>query len=61
VFSAIDQGISHQQYPDCRKLSIIVVYSRTSQIEDLLPLVDQISKALATIQPGQTTIVRVPD
>jgi hypothetical protein len=40
------------QGPD-RKLSIIVMRSRSNQMEDLLPLVSDILKALETIQRGQ--------
>jgi len=57
VLLTVDQGISHQQQPIGRKLSIISVRSRTNQIEDLLPMVDAISKALDTIQPGQTIAI----
>jgi predicted nuclease of predicted toxin-antitoxin system len=54
VLITVDQGIPHQQYSVGRKLSIILVRSRTNQIDDLLPLVDAIIQALDTIQPGQT-------
>jgi hypothetical protein len=39
------------------RLSIILVRSRTNQIEDLLPLVNAIMLALETIQPGQTIAI----
>jgi predicted nuclease of predicted toxin-antitoxin system len=58
VLVTVDQGIPHQQYPAGRKLSIILLRSRTNQLGDLLPLVDAIMQALATIQPGQT--VEIP-
>ena len=54
VLITVDQGIPHQQYSAGRKLSIILVHSRTNQIEDLLPLVDAIQEALEKIQPSQT-------
>jgi hypothetical protein len=50
VLVTVDQGIPHQQYPAGRKLSIILLRSRTNQLGDLLPLVDAIMQALATIQ-----------
>ena len=37
VLLTVDQGIPHQQPPAGRKLSIILVRSRTNQMEDLLP------------------------
>ena len=54
VLLTVDHGIPHQQPSSIRKLSIILVRSRTNQIEDLLPVVDAILWALETIQPGQT-------
>ncbi len=53
VLFTVDQGIPHQQPSAGRKLSIIVIRSRTNQIEDLLPLVNAILQSLETIQPGQ--------
>jgi hypothetical protein len=61
VLLTVDQGIPHQQGPACHKLSLILVRSRTNQIEDLLPLVDAILRALETIQPGQTIEVPLSD
>lgn len=58
VLLTVDQGIPHQQYSAGRKLSIILVRSKTNQIEDLLPFVDAILNALKTITPGQ--IVALP-
>jgi len=58
VLLTVDQGIPRQHSPAGRKLSIILVRSRTNQIEDLLPLVDAILEALETIQPGQTLAIR---
>ena len=38
VFLTVDQGLPHQQPSAGRKLSIIVINSRTNQLEDLLAL-----------------------
>ena len=57
----VDQGIPHQQNPAGRKLSIIVLRSRTNQIEDLRPLVDAILETLDTIQPGQSASIPASD
>jgi predicted nuclease of predicted toxin-antitoxin system len=48
ILLTVDQGISQQQDSADRKLSIVVVRSRTNQIEDLLPFVDAILNALTT-------------
>lgn len=53
VLLTVDQGISHQQNPAGRKLSIIAIRSRTNQLEDLLPFVDAALKALEETIPGQ--------
>ncbi len=53
VLITVDQGIPHQQNFAGRKLSIVLVRSRTNQLEDLLPLVDAILNALNTIKCGQ--------
>lgn len=57
VLLTVDQGIPRQQCSVGRKLSIVLVRSRTNQIEDLFPLVDAILQALETIQPGETAAV----
>src|ERR1700680_405319 len=57
VLLTVDQGIPHQQYSASPKLSIILVHSRTNQIEDLLPFVDAILNALKTITAGEIVAV----
>jgi predicted nuclease of predicted toxin-antitoxin system len=53
VLLTVDQGMPYQQRPTGRRLAILVIHARTSQIEDLLPLVDQILRRLDSIEPGQ--------
>ena len=53
----VDQGIPHQGNAAGRKLAVLVIRSRTNQLEDLLPRVDAILNALDTIQPGETAVV----
>src|SRR5713226_447273 len=57
VLLTVDQGIPHQQPSAGRRISIILVRSRTNQIEDLFPLVNTILEVLETIQPGQTVSI----
>jgi len=61
VLLTVDQGIPHQRPAARRRLSIILVRSRTNQIEDLLPLVDAILTALERIQPGEDVAIPLPD
>jgi predicted nuclease of predicted toxin-antitoxin system len=60
VLLTVDQGIPHQQNLAGRKLSIILLRSQTSQIEELLPLVEAILKVLNYIQPGQIVGIPLP-
>ena len=57
VLLTVDQGLPHQQSSAGRKLSIMLVRSRTNQLEDLLLLVGVILNALKTIRPGQTVAI----
>ena len=44
-----------------RKLSIILIRSRTNQMEDLLPMAAAIIKVLDFIQPGQIILIPFSD
>ena len=55
-----DQGIPYQQNPAGRKISVLVIRSRTNQIEDLLTVVAAIQIRLANIQPGQIAFASGP-
>ncbi len=61
VLLTADQGISRQTYPAGRRLSIVLVRSQTNRIEDLLPLVDAILRALERIQAGQIIAIASSD
>ena len=56
VLLTVGQGIPHQNL-GVRRLSIILIRSRTNQMEDLVPLADAITLALEAIQPGQTVVI----
>lgn len=53
----IDQGFAYQQNLSERKIAILLLVSRTNQIEDLVPIVPAAPSALETILPGQ--VVRI--
>ncbi len=61
VLLTVDQGITWQQSSAYGMLSIIVIRSRTNQIEDLLPLAPAILGALESIQPGQCIAIPSSD
>ena len=53
VLLTVDQGVPHQQNFFQRKISVLVIRSRTNQMEDLMPLVEAILLALREIEPGR--------
>ena len=53
VFLTTDQGIPDQQNLFGRRIAVLVIRSRTNQIEDLLLTVGAILMELEKIQPGQ--------
>ncbi len=57
VLLTVDLGIPRQQTVVGRKLSIVLIRSRTNQMEDLLPLAPAISKALESIQSGESVLI----
>ncbi len=55
VLITVDQGL-YQQNLTQRKISILMIRSRTNQMEDLVPLVGSVLAALTEILPGQVTV-----
>lgn len=53
AFLTVDQGLPYQQNRTGRKISLVLIRSRSNQLEDLLPLADAIMRALGTIRPGE--------
>ena len=53
VLLTVDQGISHQQNIASRRIAIIQIRSKTSQIQDLAVHTDAVLDALGRIRPGQ--------
>ena len=57
VLLTVDQGIPFQQALAGRKISIVLMRSRTNQLEDLTPLANSVLKALVDIGAGQIVTV----
>jgi predicted nuclease of predicted toxin-antitoxin system len=57
VLITVDQGIPRHKSSGSQKISIILIRSRTNQMEDLLPLAPAIVNALESIQHGQTVVI----
>ena len=61
VLITVDQGIPRQRSFGDWRLSIILIRSRTNQMEDLVPLAPAIMKALESIQHGQSVVIPFSD
>ena len=57
VLLTVDHGIPRQQTMVGRNVAIVLIRSRTNQLEDLLPLASAILSVLESIQPGQIVVV----
>jgi hypothetical protein len=57
VLITVDQNLPEQQNITDRALSIVVLRSRTTNIDDLIPLMPAVLAAFETLLPGQ--IIRV--
>ncbi len=55
VFLTVDQAFPERQNLFHRKISVVLIRSRTNQMEDLLPVVGAIMAALVEIQRGQVS------
>jgi len=53
VFVTIDKNIRYQQNLSGRKIAILIIRARSSEIDDLLPELPACIVALDSIQPGQ--------
>jgi hypothetical protein len=58
VFLTVDQNLPFQQNLARLRICVMVVPSRSNDINDLLPLVPAILAALPTVEPGQVITVR---
>ena len=57
VFLTVDKNLVHQQPLSGNRLSVIVLRAKSNKIEDLAPLLDQITSALKQMGPGQVVVV----
>jgi len=57
VLLTVDQRLLRDHDLSGKKLSVILIRSRTNQLDDLLHLLEPILQALRTIRPGQAVVV----
>src|SRR5580704_4298864 len=53
VLLTLDKGITFQQNLSGRKISLVVFYSTSNKLANLLPLVPDCLAKLESVQPGQ--------
>jgi hypothetical protein len=53
VFLTVDRGIEYEQNLRQRKIGVIVIHSKSSRLDDLLPHATQILKVVGSIESGQ--------
>jgi len=53
AFLTIDHGIEYQQNLSARRIAIVLIKSRSSRLQDLLPHTRKIFDALDSVSPGQ--------
>ena len=58
VLLTMDRGIEHQLNMRGRKISVVILQSKSSRLRDLIPLMPECLEALATLRAGQ--ILRIP-
>jgi hypothetical protein len=53
VLLTVDKGMPHQQNLSSRKIALLIVRSRSNEIDDLLPYVPACLQALQSIKAGE--------
>ena len=57
IFITVDTNLVKQQHLAGRRLAVIVLRVRSNKIEDLSPLVPQVTALLSDLKPGTVTFV----
>ncbi len=57
IFVTADQNLSYQQPVTTFKLGLVVLKTRTTKLEDLLPLAPALREILDSVQAGQVCYV----
>src|SRR5260221_6633387 len=52
VLVTVDQNMAHQQSLEGRKIGLVVLRSRTTNFEDLVPLIPEVLATIETMKPG---------
>lgn len=57
LFITVDKNLVQQQQLAGRRLAVVVLRTRSNKIEDISPLVPQLTAVLADLQPGTVMIL----
>jgi hypothetical protein len=60
VFVTVDQNLAFQQNTKELRIAVVVLRARTNRLSDLLPLVPELSVAIAGAKPGDVRMVGKP-
>ena len=60
AFVTVDKNLPHQQSIEKSSLAIFVLNARRIRLEDMLPLVPALLKALDNSAPGTVTVIDIP-
>jgi hypothetical protein len=59
VFLTMDRGLQYRQNLAGRRISIVIIRSRSNRLYDLLPLAEACLAAMGSIHPGEVVRVRM--
>ncbi len=57
VFVTMDKNIPNQQYLSNFNIAVIILRAKTNRLEDLLPMIPEISKQLTEAKQGTAIII----
>ncbi len=57
VFFTGDRNLSFQQHLSSKKIAVIVLEGKGTQLRDILPLMETVLKILPNIHPGEVRMV----
>lgn len=60
VFVTVDRGVTHQQHLADFEIGVVVLSSRSNQIDELSRLVPEALKVIETLPPGTFVVVAEP-
>lgn len=57
VFLTVDKGVRYQQNLSGRNIAVVVIRTKSNDIDDILPHVSECDAALQSVRPGEVVVV----